>query len=508
MKKLNYFVMAMIAAFAISCNNNNEDPPPPPAVADPVIQAPAGTTAVVNESVDMTFNVTADGKVGEVTVSATEGTAAITSPSIVGETSGSVVVSYTAPLTDGTYTVTLTVKDQQSTPKTVNSDADVAVTLGPTSSSELLVAKFDTAPVFDGDIDDMWNTAQKLVSSAGVPGTLGARNTYYNEAGIGEENLDIFEAYGNESYDFTMRSGYVGTDIYFLIEWADAVDSKDRQSWYFDETAKLWKQEHKYANDADDKFYEDKFAFLFPIGTVDGFANSTCYATCHSTNGVIANPKDKHTRHYLKTDGQKIDMWHWKRVRGTHNDRVDDQRITYKAPPYDSGTNGRGGDPGVAGDGTQSGYSDNKQTLNNGTADVSVPKYVVPGGTDYYWIPEADLGGAAKLVTAVDANGVLTLEDATTIDPAGDTGYNQGTGNKRFPSILTRDFAGARADIEVKVTHTGTGWIAELKRKLDTGDVDDVVFNPAEELPFGFAIFNNAAIAHAIKPGLNLKFEQ
>ena len=37
---------------------------------------------------------------------------------------------------------------------------------------------------------------------------------------------------------------------------------------------------------------------------------------------------------------------------------------------------------------------------------------------------------------------------------------------------------------------------------------DSVVFDITQELPFGFAIFNNAAIAHAIKAGLLMKFEQ
>jgi len=408
MKKLNYFAIAMFAAFAISCSNDNETPP------------------------------------------------------VVG-----------------------------------------------TSSSELLVAKFASAPTLDGEIDDMWNLAQQLVSTAEVP-TLGARNTYLNSDGAGvEEALDLFFPYNDLSEkdeNFTLRSGYFGSDIYFLLEWDDDVDSKDRQSWYFDAGDKLWKQEHKYANASDDEFYEDKFAFLFPIGTVDNFSSSTCFATCHNTGGVIANPKDKHTRHYLKTDGQKIDMWHWKRVRGTHNDRIDDQRIQYVAGPYDSGSNGRGGDPDSGG-GSRSGYSDNVQELDNGSGLVKVPKYVVPDGTDYYWIPEADLGTTAKLVTAVDADGVLTYAGGT-IDPTGDAAYDQATGSKRFPSILTRDFLGERADLTIKVMHTGTGWVAEFTRKLDTGDPWDVVFNAAEELPFGLAIFDNAAIAHAIKPNLNMKFEQ
>ena len=140
------------------------------------------------------------------------------------------------------------------------------------------------------------------------------------------------------------------------------------------------------------------------------------------------------------------------------------------------------------------------------STEVSVPKYVVPGGTNYYWIPEADLGTTAKEVTAVDADGILTYSGGT-IDPTGDAGYNQASGNKRFPSILTRDFLGARGDIEVKAVFTGTGWVCELKRALNTGDVDDVVFDPSAELPFGFAIFDNAAIAHAIKPGLTMTFE-
>jgi hypothetical protein len=42
----------------------------------------------------------------------------------------------------------------------------------------------------------------------------------------------------------------------------------------------------------------------------------------------------------------------------------------------------------------------------------------------------------------------------------------------------------------------------------EQGDEDDVVFDPTAEISFGFAIFNNAAIAHAIKAGLNMKFKE
>ncbi len=496
MKKLNYFMIAILAVFVLSCNNETD---PPPASDAPSITPPTGTTLLVGETINIDFAILAPGKVASVTVAASDGTATIdVANSIEGATEGTVTVTYVAPLSEGTQTVTLTVVDQQSTPKTTTSDASIEVTLAPTSTVDLLVAKFAAAPAMDGDIDDMWNTAQQLVGSLEVP-TLDARGTWLNSDGEGsEEDLGLFFPYSGETSTFTMRSGTFGDDIYFLIEWEDSDDSKDRQSWYYDNG---WKGEHKYANAADDKYYEDKFAFLFPIGNVDNFSASTCYATCH-TGLELVNDKDKNVRHFLKGVDQKVDMWHWKRVRGTYADQVDDQKMTYKEGPYNSSSNGRTGDAdGVAG------YSGNSQTLNNGTADVSVPLYVIPNETDYYWIDKDQIdNGTAKLITAVDGNGVLTY-DGGTIDPA-DGGYEQGTGTKRIPSVNTKAFEGPRADISVKAVHTGTGWVCEVKRKLNTGDPDDAVFNPAEEMPFGFAIFNNAAIAHAIKPGLNLKFEQ
>jgi hypothetical protein len=123
-----------------------------------------------------------------------------------------------------------------------------------TSKTELLVEKFVAAPVVDGKIDEMWGAAQKLIGTTVVP-DLSARNTHLNSDGEGiEETLGLFAPYSGEEYDFTLRSGYYGDDIYLLMEWEDADDSKDRQSWYFDPADNLWKGEHKYANYEADKF--------------------------------------------------------------------------------------------------------------------------------------------------------------------------------------------------------------------------------------------------------------
>ena len=154
--------------------------------------------------------------------------------------------------------------------------------------------------------------------------------------------------------------------------------------------------------------------------------------------------------------------------------------------------------------------ADNKQTLTiTGTStSVTVPKYVIPDQTGYFWIDQSEIdNGTAKLVTAVDANGVLTY-DGGTVDPS-QGGYEPGTGTKRFPSIINLGtITGSRGDITTYANFVGTGWVIELKRSLTTDDlINDVQWEIDQEYMFGFAIFQNAAIAHGIKKDLKLKFK-
>jgi len=121
------------------------------------------------------------------------------------------------------------------------------------STSELLVKKFSNAPTFDGVIDDVWKEARPLVNSAYVSGA-GDRIITLNGSSGGDTSLeptDLMDPYTGESYNYSLRGGHDGQYLYLLFEWDDDTDSKDRQSWYFDEaagTAGLWKQENKYAN--------------------------------------------------------------------------------------------------------------------------------------------------------------------------------------------------------------------------------------------------------------------
>ena len=373
------------------------------------------------------------------------------------------------------------------------------------STDVLLVQKFSTAPTFDGDIDDVWKEARPLVNAATVS-RAGDRIIPLNGSSNGDASLeptDLMDPYSGESYRYTLRGGHDDEYLYLLFEWEDDTDSRDRQSWYFNENSSKWQQENKYANHKNDKFYEDKFGFMFPIGSPEGFAGGTCTVTCH-TNLTDPQPGQKTTRHYMKNQGELTDFWHWKRDRHALAEACDDGFVQWEEDEGIASANGRKNDEGV------SPYSTSMKFTDPNT-DLSGPKYVIPNRENYYWITQAEIdGGTAKAVTAITVDGTLTY-DGGTINPNGDPSYSQGFGNKRMPSIIINpggQGTDRRSEVQVRGGHVGSGWQLEIRRKLNTGDPTDVVFEIGTEIPFGLAIFNNAAIGHGQTNFLTMKIEK
>ena len=366
------------------------------------------------------------------------------------------------------------------------------------SSTDLVSVKVTTAPAIDGTVDAMWASHPVLEFSTAVPEVTG----------------DVFRGYtGNIIPSVKMRSAYDASNIYLLVEWTDPTQSLKRSPWYFDAVTKRWAQESGTFGFSSSPyrppFYEDKISFLWNINnSVSGWNSATCYKSCHT--GLPA--ADGSSRHYTNFANEKIDMWHWKSVRGGVNaaNQIHDQ---YQDNTY---PNGRKADPG--GDV----YANNTQKLiitgSSPAIEVSVPKYVIPGKDDYGWITSTEItAGTAKTVTAVDANGVLTLSDATTIDPNVGTDYQRigtygsgGLGKKAIPGLtITDGYTGSQGDISCRTSYTGNGWIMEISRALTTADnVYDADFASLNDQYFGFAIFENAQIAHSIKPNLVLKFKK
>lgn len=419
-------------------------------------------------------------------------------------------------------------------------DQVLGTVAGVSSGTTLTSIKTDAPPAIDGVIDAMWSNAPRINVVPQVPDPGNA----------------LFAGYIGETYPATLRSMYDDQYIYFLAEWADASKSVQVSPWYFNPVTKRWAQEPSArtfdvnGNLTREGWGEDKMAMLWNIdNSTAKFAAQTCYASCHiftpyldpTTTPATMKPNQS-GNHYTNGANEKIDMWWLKIGRDPlFNQMSDEYQDWAGGPAYSSlvggNANGRHQDdqvvtgvpstsypygptytPNVAGTGTSNNTQSKVITGSSPAVSVSVPKYIIPGKANYYYIlqSEAD-NGTAKLVTAVDANGVLTLNDGTTIDPNTGTDYQRigdpvsgGDGPKIVPSYIAAPLTNGRADITCMAVYTGSGWIIEWKRLLKTPDVlkQDVDFSSLQDQPFGMAIFNKSNYQHAIKPNLLLKFQK
>ncbi|MCH8927910.1 MAG: hypothetical protein IIB39_04245 [Candidatus Marinimicrobia bacterium] len=350
---------------------------------------------------------------------------------------------------------------------------DEAKITGPTYDDNALVSMSVTsAPTMDGNVDALWADARTL--------------TFEN---VVVPNYSFFWSdYVGDTYNVTAKSVYTDTDIYFLFQWTgDASESLQRESWYFNSTANSWMQMPKKEPDeyGVNPAYEDKFAVIWNNNnTITNFNSQGCGVICHGE--------------YMATnaDGELGDTWHWKRVRTGPTNLLDDKYIEF------STGNGRKSDPKTSG-----GYKNNKQTLEvitalGDTLTYTVPKYWIPGRTDYHWILDTEIAaGTAKLIVSIDTTTMaLSDEDGNGLSP-GDFSL---TSNILLPSVYVSAFVGDRGDVAAYHNYSGGKWNLELKRKLVTGNnLTDIQFDDLDdEYYFSIAVFDGAAIAHAIPGGM------
>lgn len=99
----------------------------------PEITIPTGVSVQVDASTTISFTIDAPGLIGAASVSSSSGMATISNlTALVGQSTGTLTVDYTAASTAGTATVTLQVSDQQSPAKTEEAIVTVTVTEEPT----------------------------------------------------------------------------------------------------------------------------------------------------------------------------------------------------------------------------------------------------------------------------------------------------------------------------------------------------------------------------------------
>lgn len=284
----------------------------------------------------------------------------------------------------------------------------------------------------------------------------------------------------------TMRALFDGdtadSNLYIQVQWLDETDSTARSPWYFDAAAGKWVQGNSTL------YNEDKVALFWEMGEVTGFQDGGCLVTCHATT-----PNRTDVRKYTPVPGDLLDMWLWRGARLNPVLQVDDEYMDYNIT-------GRGihNDPP---NNASLGYKNNQQNLSNGSRNVTVPLYWIPGRTNYNSILLSEVDShVAKKIKSVDAANALRDEDGTVVPSS-----------TWVPSVYTSAFDGDRGHIHGKAARSAGGWLLETKRTLQTTvtannttvlSPNDVQFTDlTKPYYFAIAVFDNVGSGHQWHPG-------
>lgn len=172
MKKILIITFAALMAFLAACEKE---------YAPPVLTTPGSETVETASSVDLAFNYTADGGFKSSSVSATNGSAVIKTNGSSGETSGSIVVTFTAGTAAGAGSVSLTVSDDQD--QTASATAVITVfeegapeVTAPASGEVEVIDSFDLTFSFtaEGGYSSSSVTAEKGTATVKTEPSTGA----------------------------------------------------------------------------------------------------------------------------------------------------------------------------------------------------------------------------------------------------------------------------------------------------------------------------------------------
>jgi hypothetical protein len=328
----------------------------------------------------------------------------------------------------------------------------------------LAAFKVEAAPTLDGVGDDAaWAEAEEIV----VPVSGGA-----NFGGAGNTEVHL-------------KAVYSGDTVYFLASYADPTESFFRSPWQMQADGTWLKVKDPNDKGGDNNaVYEDKLAFIWPIGTVTNFQTAGCFAACHAGENSDIKP---YGNKYLP-EGEKADIWHWKSIRNLN--QVDDQyldsvKLDTSSPEAQAKTldAGRHGDPNDGG-----GYVDNYATMPDpADATKTIQDKTQPGFTS----PNIDM--------TTGAPGFILESEKVAIDPAAIPAGSY------IPGIIKSEFVGDRGDLSAAWTYADGTWTIEFSRKLTTGSEVDVQFSDLmATYYFGVSAFDNAQVRHAYETGASM----
>jgi len=323
-------------------------------------------------------------------------------------------------------------------------------------------------------------------------------------SGVTPQAVTIGAASGDNGItQLSVRAAYDNNNVYFQCNWADATESVQKGWLAFDG--------HTWTKTGD----EDRLSFLFDISgnaTGDGLANGTfaakgCQAMCHSDG--------------MRSASGTLDEWHVKMARSTPVGFSDDKWMdnTFVAADVEAGHHGDAG---------QSTYSGNNGANNVpklawngvmslgrnflvGSEGVALAGNPVAGATGYAANCAACHGAQAQGGSGPALDDYLLDHSVSTASTKLTTGsmagYTRGVAPADYaaylqalpgvPGSTLSEAQGSRGNVRAQAAYANGSWTVIIWRALNTGNTDDVVFNPASgAMPLAIAVMDNSGGTH------------
>lgn len=185
MKKLLSLLAFAGMLFVISCSDDE------PAVSGPAVTAPGASTVTTGTSVDLTFSFTADGGFASSSVSATGGTASVTTDGTAGANSGDIVVSFAAGA-EGAGSVTLTVTDNNSN----TDDATAVVTISAEEVTPVVSVRGELEGTVNWTADNIYQLDTRVTVVDGATLNIAAGTVIKGAVGQGAAATALLVARG------------------------------------------------------------------------------------------------------------------------------------------------------------------------------------------------------------------------------------------------------------------------------------------------------------------------
>ncbi len=292
------------------------------------------------------------------------------------------------------------------------------------------------------------------------------------EAWAAATALKVTTAGGDLSLtEITLKAIYTATNIYIYASWADSTFSITRGR--YNVSGYLYDQNLAAGGS------EDRIAFMWEIGTVAGFNSSGCQVMCHSLDD-----------HVELSTGELADIWHIKAARGGGLISATTSGITIDTGTFEltAGTVSLHGyaddnhidDAGMQNDAGNGPYKDNAEDGHAMWIEAAPTSWI-----DAMILTEAEItAGETINITKGVAGGW------TNCTLAAET-YEDLSAN--VPRHILRTPTLSHGDIEVALRWVNGVYTLETKRALDTGNVDDIAFDPTVDgtYLFSVALFDN-----------------